>query len=162
VASSLKNLSNHDSESVPSAAGMKFGVIVSEWNTEITEALFNGVNETLLKYGARIEDIVRRNVPGSFELTLGAQLMANRNEFDAIICLGVVIQGETKHFDFICDAVGHGITKLNIKYNLPVIFGVLTTNSIEEAIERAGTKAGNKGFDCSLAVLEMIHVLKNI
>lgn len=162
MASSLKNLSNHDSESVPSAAGMKFGVIVSEWNTEITEALFNGVNETLLKYGARIEDIVRRNVPGSFELTLGAQLMANRNEFDAIICLGVVIQGETKHFDFICDAVGHGITKLNIKYNLPVIFGVLTPNTMQQAIDRAGGVYGNKGDEAAITALKMAALKKEL
>ena len=162
MASSLKNLSDHNPEAIPSAAGMRFGVVVSEWNTEITDALFNGVNETLLKYGALAGDIVRRDVPGSFELTLGAQLMADRNEFDAIICLGVVIQGETKHFDFICDAVGHGITNLNIKYNLPVIFGVLTPNTMQQAIDRAGGVHGNKGDEAAITAIKMAALKKEL
>ena len=134
---------------------MRIGVLVSEWNTEITEALFSGVKETLLKFDVSENDIVRRNVPGSFELTLGAQLMAERKEFDAIICLGVVIQGETKHFDFICDAVAKGITDLNIKYNIPVIFGVLTPNTMQQAIDRAGGKHGNKGDEAAITAIKM-------
>ncbi len=139
---------------------MRFAIVVSEWNTEITEALTLGAKETLLKFGASESDIVRRNVPGSFELTLGAQLMAERKEFDAIICIGVVIQGETKHFDFICDAVAKGITDLNMKYNVPVIFGVLTPNTMQQALDRAGGIHGNKGDEAAITAIKMA-ALKN-
>lgn len=162
MASALKNLSSYDGNTVPSAEGMRFAVVVSEWNTEITEALYQGAKETLLKFGAKTEDIVRRNVPGSFELTLGAQLMAERNEFDAIICIGVVIQGETKHFDFICDAVSQGITNLNIKYNLPVIFGVLTPNTMQQALDRAGGVHGNKGDEAAITAIKMAALKKEL
>ena len=162
MASSLKNLSDHDPNSVPNAAGMRIGVVVSEWNTEITEALFNGVHDTLKKYGVASEDVVRRNVPGSFELTLGAQLMAERNEFDAIICIGVVIQGETKHFDFICEAVGQGITNLNIKYDLPVIFGVLTPNTMQQARDRCGGIHGNKGDEAAITAIKMAALKREL
>lgn len=141
---------------------MRFAIVVSEWNTEITEALYEGARETLLKFGTKEEDIIRRNVPGSFELTLGAQLMAERNEFDAVICIGVVIQGETKHFDFICDAVGHGITNLNIKYNLPVIFGVLTPNTMQQALDRAGGVHGNKGDEAAITAIKMAALKKEL
>ena len=160
MASALKNLSSYDANSVPSAEGMRFAIVVSEWNTEITEALTLGAKETLLKFGASESDIVRRNVPGSFELTLGAQLMAERKEFDAIICIGVVIQGETKHFDFICDAVAKGITDLNMKYNVPVIFGVLTPNTMQQALDRAGGIHGNKGDEAAITAIKMA-ALKN-
>jgi len=162
LASSLKNLSSYDAATVPDASGMRFGIVVSEWNTDITEALYNGAKETLLKFGAATEDIVRRNVPGSFELTLGAQLLAERKEFDAIICIGVVIQGETKHFDFICDAVGHGITNLNIKYNVPVIFGVLTPNTYQQALDRAGGVHGNKGDEAAITAIKMAALKKEL
>lgn len=141
---------------------MRFGIVVSEWNTEITEALYNGAKDTLLKFGAVTEDIVRRNVPGSFELTLGAQLLAERKEFDAIICIGVVIQGETKHFDFICDAVANGITNLNIKYNVPVIFGVLTPNTYQQALDRAGGVHGNKGDEAAITAIKMTALKKEL
>ena len=162
MASSLKNLSDHNPETVPSASGMRFAVVVSEWNTEITEALYNGARDTLIKYGAQSDDVVRRDVPGSFELTLGAQLMAERNEFDAIICIGVVIQGETKHFDFICEAVGQGITNLNIKYNLPVIFGVLTPNTMQQALDRAGGVHGNKGDEAAITAIKMAALKREL
>ncbi len=162
MASALKNLSSYDAEKIPSAEGMRIGVVVREWNTEVTEALFSGVSETLLKFGAAESDIVRRNVPGSFELTLGAQLLAERNEFDAIICLGVVVQGETKHFDFICDAVAKGITDLNIKYNLPVIFGVLTPNTMQQALDRAGGIHGNKGDEAAITAIKMAALQKEL
>lgn len=141
---------------------MRFAVVVSEWNTEITEALYKGAVDTFLKFGAKADDIIRRNVPGSFELTLGAQLMAERNEFDAIICIGVVIQGETKHFDFICEAVGQGITNLNIKYNLPVIFGVLTPNTMQQALDRAGGVHGNKGDEAAITAIKMAALKKEL
>ena len=162
MASALKNLSDYNAETVPSAEGMRVAIVVSEWNTEITEALYNGAKDTLLKFGASEENVVRRNVPGSFELTLGAQLMAERKEFDAVICIGVVIQGETKHFDFICDAVGHGITNLNIKYNLPVIFGVLTPNTMQQALDRAGGKHGNKGDEAAITAIKMAALKKEL
>ncbi len=162
MASALNNLSSYNPDEVPSASGMRFGVLVSEWNTEITEALYNGVESTLSKFGASKNDIVRRNVPGSYELTLGAQLMAERKEFDAIICLGVVIQGETKHFDFICEAVGQGITNLNIKYNLPVIFGVLTPNNMQQALDRAGGVHGNKGDEAAITAIKMAALKKEL
>lgn len=148
--------------SVPSCEGIRFGIVVSEWNTEITEALFEGAQATLLKFGAKPEDIVRRNVPGSYELTLGAQLMAERKEFDAIICIGVVIQGETKHFDFICEAVGQGLTNLNIKYNLPVIFGVLTPNTMQQALDRAGGVHGNKGDEAAITAIKMAALKREL
>jgi len=162
LASALKNLSSYNAETVPSCGGMRFAVVVSEWNTEITEALYEGAKETFLKFGASEADIVRRNVPGSFELTLGAQLMAERKEFDAVICIGVVIQGETKHFDFICDAVAKGITDLNIKYNLPVIFGVLTPNTMQQALDRAGGVHGNKGDEAAITAIKMAALKKEL
>jgi 6,7-dimethyl-8-ribityllumazine synthase len=141
---------------------MRFGIVVSEWNTEITEALYNGTKDTLLKFGTDSGNIIRRNVPGSFELTLGAQLLAERKEFDAIICIGVVIQGETKHFDFICDAVAHGITELNIKYNIPIIFGVLTPNTYQQAVDRAGGVHGNKGDEAAFTAIKMAALKKEL
>ncbi|MFM1875049.1 MAG: hypothetical protein RL266_786 [Bacteroidota bacterium] len=162
MASALKNLSSYNAESVPSAEGMRFAVVVSDWNTELTESLFKGAKQTLIKFGAKEDDIVRRNVPGSFELTLGAQLMAERGEFDAIICIGVVIQGETKHFDFICNAVSNGLTELNIKYNLPVIFGVLTPNTHQQALDRAGGIHGNKGDEAAITAIKMAALKKEL
>ncbi|MDA9121246.1 6,7-dimethyl-8-ribityllumazine synthase [Flavobacteriales bacterium] len=162
MASALKNLSSYNAETVPSCKGMRFAVVVSEWNTEITEALYEGAKETFLKFGASEADIVRRDVPGSFELTLGAQLMAERKEFDAVICIGVVIQGETKHFDFICDAVAKGVTDLNIKYNLPVIFGVLTPNTMQQALDRAGGVHGNKGDEAAITAIKMAALKKEL
>ena len=162
MTSALKNLSDYNTQTIPSAAGIRFAIVVSEWNTEITEALYSGAKETLLKFGASEHDIVRRDVPGSFELTLGAQLMAERKGFDAIICLGVVIQGETKHFDFICEAVGQGITNLNIKYNLPVIFGILTPNTMQQALDRAGGVHGNKGDEAAITAIKMAALKKEL
>lgn len=162
MASALKNSSSYDADTVPSAEGMRFAIVVSEWNTEVTEALYNGALETLLRFGVNKDDVVRRNVPGSFELTLGAQLMAERKEFDAIICIGVVIQGETKHFDFICDAVSKGITDLNLKYNLPVIFGVLTPNTMQQALDRAGGVHGNKGDEAAITAIKMATLKKEL
>lgn len=141
---------------------MRFAVVVSEWNTEITESLFKGAKETFLKFGVSDSDIVRRNVPGSFELTLGAQLLAERNEFDGIVCIGVVIQGETKHFDFICDAVAKGITDLNIKFGIPVVFGVLTPNTMQQAIDRAGGIHGNKGDEAAITAIKMAAFKKEL
>jgi 6,7-dimethyl-8-ribityllumazine synthase len=151
-----KNLSVNEGGKIPNAAAFKFGIVCSEWNHEITNALKEGAVNTLLANGAKKENIIIREVPGSFELTLGAQYMAEATDVDAIICLGCVIQGETRHFDFICDAVAKGITDLNIEYNLPVIFGVLTPNNQQQAIDRSGGKHGNKGDEAAVTAIKML------
>ena len=117
MATNLKNLSDYDIHSIPSAENMKFGIVTAEWNEEITGALLKGAFDTLIKHGAKEEKILKKYVPGTVELTLGAQLMAGLSELDAIICLGCVIQGETKHFDYVCHSVTHGVTELNLKFN---------------------------------------------
>ncbi len=156
MATSLKNLSDISSNTVPDAKNMKFGIVVAEWNEQITESLCKGAVDTLIKYGANPDKIIKIYVPGTFELTLGAQFLANKTDVDAIICLGCVIQGETRHFDFICQGVTYGITKLNIKHNRPVIFGVLTTNNLQQAIDRAGGKHGNKGDEAAVTAIKMV------
>ncbi|MFC2152760.1 6,7-dimethyl-8-ribityllumazine synthase [Bacteroidota bacterium] len=162
MATNLKNLSDYDKKSVPSASKMLFGIIVAEWNTEITEALLNGAYETLLKHGAKEENILKKYVPGSVELTLGAQFMAEYADLDAVICLGCVIQGETRHFDFVCQSVTHGITELNMNYNIPFIYGVLTTNNLQQAKDRAGGKHGNKGDEAAITAIRMAHLQKEM
>ncbi len=144
MATKLKNLSDHSTKNVSSMGKMKFAVIVSEWNEEVTESLYSGAYQTLIDQGAKKENIYKYYVPGSFELSMASQWLAAKKEIDAVICLGCVIQGETKHFDFICDAVAHGITNVSLKYNKPVIFGVLTPNTQQQALDRAGGKHGNK------------------
>ncbi len=151
-----KNLSEYDINSVPNGKDLKFGIVVSEWNYEVTGALANGAVETLKKHGVRDEDILVKHVPGSFELTLGGQFFAEYTEVDAIILLGCVIQGETRHFDFICQGVAKGATDLNMKYNLPVIFGVLTTENQQQALDRAGGKLGNKGDEAAITAIKMV------
>lgn len=156
MASTQKNLSSYSSKNIKGISTKKFALIVSEWNTEITEALYAGAVEVLLKHGAKRSNILRKNVPGSFELSLGAQWMAKKKEVHAVICLGCVIQGETKHFDFICQAVAHGLTDVSLKYNKPVIFGVLTTDNQQQALDRAGGKHGNKGDEAAATALKML------
>ena len=145
-------------EDVPSAEGMRFGIVVGEWNAEITEAMCESAIATLQKYGANEAGIIKQCVPGSFELPLAAQFMAEGGTVDAVICLGCIIQGETKHFDFIAESVANGIQNIAMKYNLPVIFGVLTPNNIEQARDRAGGKHGNKGEDAAIAAIKMTHI----
>lgn len=156
MSSANKNLSVTEGSPVANAAKYKFGIVVSEWNHEVTNALKEGALNTLLKHGALKEHLIVRYVPGSFELTLGAQYFSEHSDVDAIICLGCVIQGETRHFDFICDAVAKGITDVSIKYNLPVIFGVLTPNNQQQAIDRAGGKHGNKGDEAAITAIKML------
>lgn len=157
-----KNLSEYDLNAVPSASEMKFGIIVAEWNYEITGALARGAVETLLKHGAKEENIIVKHVPGSFELTLGAQYLAEYTNADAIIVLGCVIQGETRHFDFICDGVTQGITNLNMKYNKPFIFGLLTTDNQQQALDRAGGKLGNKGDEAAVTAIKMLALKSDL
>ena len=152
------NLSHFDKSSIPNAKGLRFGIVVSEWNPEITEGLYKGAHQTLLDNGVDPEDILRMNVPGSFELTFGASVLGETTDVDAIITLGSVIQGETKHFDFVCQGVSNGITQLNITLDIPVIFGLLTDNTLQQAIDRSGGKLGNKGIECAIAAIKMASI----
>ena len=136
----------------------RFSIVVSEWNTEVTEALFSGAVETLVQLGVQKKNIIRTDVPGSFELSLGAQWQAQKDDVDAVICLGCVIQGETRHFDFICDAVANGITQVNLKYDKPVVFGVLTTDNQKQALDRAGGRHGNKGDEAAATAVKMLTI----
>ena len=148
------NLSHFNKEEVPNAKGLSFGIVVSEWNGNITEGLYKGATDALIKCGANDNDIVRYVVPGSYELVFGAKIAA-KNKPDAIICLGSVIQGETKHFDFVCNAVALGIKDLNISLDIPVVFGVLTDNTMEQAKNRSGGKFGNKGVEAAITAIKM-------
>jgi 6,7-dimethyl-8-ribityllumazine synthase len=147
---------------LPDSSKFRFGILVSEWNPEITGSLFKAAYNTLISCGTKKKNIVRQNVPGSFELSSGAQIMAATGKFDAIICLGCVIQGETRHFDFICNAVSIGITQVSIQYKLPVIFGVLTTQTLEQAQARSGGKYGNKGEEAAIAAIKMAALKKAV
>ena len=156
MASSLKNLNEYNSDYLIDISDKKFGIVVAEWNKAITDTLCQGAYETLLKHGAKMENIYRNTVPGSFELSLGAQLLAQDENVDAVICLGVVIKGETKHDDYICHAVAQGITNVSLKYNKPVIFGLVTTNDEQQAWDRAGGKHGNKGVEAAATDIQML------
>lgn len=156
MASSIKNLSDYSNKNIQDVSNKTFAVIVSEWNEEVTESLYNGVKNTLLQHKVEEENIVKVYVPGSFELSLGAQKLAQRDDVDAVICIGCVVKGETKHFDFICDAVSHGITNVSLKYDKPVIFGVLTPNTQQQALDRAGGKHGNKGDEAAITAIKML------
>jgi len=137
----------------------KFAIVVAEWNEEITEALYEGAYQGLLSLGAKKSNIVRKNVPGTFELTLGSLWMADKKDIDAVISLGCVIQRDTPHFDYICQAVAYGITEVNIKTKKPVIFGVLTVLTKKQAEERAGGKLGNKGEEAAVTAVRMLELL---
>jgi 6,7-dimethyl-8-ribityllumazine synthase len=156
MSSTNKNLSKFEGSEVPSAARYKFGIVWSEWNHEITHELKAGALNFLRQHDAKEKNITIRTVPGAYELTLGAQYLLEKQRVDAVIVLGCVIQGETKHFDFICDAVANGITQLNIKFGKPVIFGVLTPNNMQQAIDRAGGKHGNKGEEAAATAIKML------
>lgn len=158
MASNLKNLSDYKPEKVPSASEMSFGIAVSEWNKEITNALFQGAYNTLLKHGAKEENIVVITVPGSFELVHTAVVLGDNYSLDAIICIGCIIRGETPHFNYICQGVTQGIANLNATGQGPVIFGVLTTNNLQEAKDRAGGKYGNKGDEAAITAIHMVQV----
>jgi 6,7-dimethyl-8-ribityllumazine synthase len=156
MATSLKNLSTHTSTNIQDVSTKKFAIVVSEWNEEVTQALYSGAFQTLLQHGVKKENILKKLVPGSFELSLGAQWCAQDKEIDAVICLGCVIQGETRHFDFICQAVAQGLTQVSLTYNKPVIFGVLTPNTQQQALDRAGGKYGNKGDEAAITAIKML------
>jgi 6,7-dimethyl-8-ribityllumazine synthase len=162
MATQLKNLSDFSQTEIPSAAPFSFGIVVAEWNAEITNALYQGAYKSLLSHGASADNIYTYPVPGSFELTSGADLLLNNTKLDAIICLGCVIQGETRHFDFICAAVANGLSNVAIKYSKPVIFGVLTTDNQQQAVDRAGGKHGNKGDEAAITAIKMADLAKTL
>lgn len=161
MATAQQNLSDYDPTQVPDATGMKIAIVVSEWNAKITNGLLEGAHATLLKHGVVEDNIMVKRVPGSFELPLGAQLILKSNpDIDGVICLGSVIQGETKHFDFVCEGTAQGIKDVALKMNKPVIFGVLTDNTMQQAIDRSGGKHGNKGTESAVTAIKMV-ALKN-
>ena len=156
MATANKNLSDYDKNAIPNAKDFRFGIVVSEWNEQITEGLYNGVYDTLTDHGVLPENITRKNVPGTFELTFGSKKMLEMKQFDAVIAIGSVIQGETKHFDFVCSAAAQGIKDLNVAYDVPTIFCVLTDNNLQQAIDRSGGKHGNKGVEAGVTALKMV------
>ena len=165
MATANHNLSNYDKATIPNAKDFRFGIVVSEWNTEITEGLWQGAFDALIDCGALKENIVRWDVPGTFELTYGAARMsksiyADSGMLDAIIVIGCVIQGETKHFDFVCEGVTQGIKDLNLNGDIPVIFCVLTDNNRQQSVDRSGGKHGNKGTEAAVTAIKMAALRK--
>ena len=160
MATANKNLSEYDKATIPNASKFRFGIVVSEWNDSITEGLFQGAYDTLIEHGALPNNIIRWNVPGSFELIYGSKKMQHQL-VNAVIAIGSVIQGETKHFDFVCEGVAQGIKDLNVLYETPVVFCVLTDNTMQQAIDRSGGKHGNKGTEAAIAARKMEELRKN-
>ncbi|WP_452599844.1 6,7-dimethyl-8-ribityllumazine synthase [Pontimicrobium sp. MEBiC01747] len=160
MATENNNLSEYDKASIPNAKDFRFGIVVSEWNDKITEGLYNGAYNTLVEHNVETKNIIRWNVPGSYELIYGSKKMQEQN-VDAVIAIGSVIQGETKHFDFVCEGVAQGIKDLNVLHDTPVIFCVLTDNNLQQAIERSGGKHGNKGTEAAVAAIKMATLRKN-
>ena len=163
MATAYHNLSDYDFNSVPDAADMRFGIVVSEWNYNITGALLAGAVKTLQTHGAKEENILVHHVPGSFELTFGAAQMIQSGKVDAVIAIGCVVRGDTPHFDYVCAGTTQGIAHLNATTDIPVIYGLITTNNMQQAEDRAGGCLGNKGDECAVTAIKMIdfkHQLK--
>lgn len=156
MATSLKNLSAYDKHTIPNGADFQIGIVVSEWNDHITDQLLKGALETFLENGVSEENIIVHRVPGAFELPLVAQWLFESTDVQGVIAIGVVIQGETRHFDFVCDGTTQGIVDVSLKYNKPVSFCLLTDNTEQQSIDRAGGKHGNKGIECAVTLLKMI------
>ena len=157
MATAYQNLSEYDFNSVPNGAGKKIGIVVAEWNKNITEKLLEGACNTLEKHGVLAQDIFVKRVPGSFELTFGAKRITETKDLDAVIVLGCVVRGDTPHFDYVCSGVTQGITELNLMYDFPFIFGLLTTDTLQQSEDRAGGKYGNKGDEAAVTALKMIN-----
>jgi 6,7-dimethyl-8-ribityllumazine synthase len=158
-----KNLSDINLTDVPDASQMKIAIVYADWNEEITSSLVKGAKSSLIKLGLKEKNLILHSVPGSYELPMGAQyLLSGIMDLDAVICIGCVIQGETRHFDFISDAVANGIMNVAIKYEKPVIFGVLTTNNFKQAMERSGGKHGNKGDEAAITAVKMAALRKKM
>lgn len=156
------NLSDYNAETIPDGSSYKVGIVCAEWNAEITNALLEGAYDTLMKHGVKEENIDVEHVPGSYELSTGADLMLKHTDVDAVICIGCVIQGDTRHFDFICEAVSQGLTNVSINYHKPVIFTLLTTNDMQQALDRCGGKHGNKGVEGAVTALKMIDLERRL
>ena len=157
-----EDLSSYDPEIVPTASDMRFGVVVSDWNKGITWSLLEGTVNTLKEHGVTDDNIIIKHVPGSFELPLGGQFIAEYDDVDGIICLGCVIRGETPHFDYVCQGVTQGIASLNLEYNIPFIFGLVTTNNLKQAQDRSGGKHGNKGVEAAVTAIKMAALQKEM
>lgn len=155
MSSAHQNLSSYNPSDLPNAAGKRFVVVVAEWNADITFALLSGALETLKSHGVSDQDIYTHYVPGSFELVAGGAMAFKKHQPDAVICLGCVIQGETRHFEFICNAVANGLAQLSATHAAPFIFGVLTTDNMEQAKDRSGGKHGNKGVEAAVTAIKM-------
>ena len=162
MATSEKNLSSFDLKDIPNAEHMRIAIVVAEWNKSITGNLLNGARNTLLEAGVLASNLLVHRVPGSFELPLGAQWVIENKAVDAVIALGSVIQGETRHFEFVCNSVAQGVQDLNLKHSKPVIFGVLTDDTMQQAIDRSGGKHGNKGVDCAVAAIQMVALRESL
>lgn len=157
-----RNLSEYNKDLIPDGSQFKIGIVISEWNSQITENLAKGAIDTLITNQVKSDNINIRYVPGTFELPLGAQYLCEYLDLDGVIAIGTVIQGETKHFDYVCEGATKGLTDVNLKYNIPVSFCVLTDNNIQQSIERSGGKHGNKGVECAVACLKMIALKKDL
>lgn len=144
------------------AKNMKIGIVVARFNEFITSKLLDGALDGLIRHGVKDEDISVAWAPGSFEIPLVASKMAGSGKYDAVICLGAVIRGATSHYDYVCNEASKGVASVSLKTGVPVLFGILTTENIEQAIERAGTKAGNKGYDCALSAIEMVNLMREM
>lgn len=162
MATAGHNLSSYNSEEVPNGSNYRIGIVVAEWNEHITGGLLKGAKETLLTQGVQEDQLHIHLVPGTYELALGAQMLYEAKDLDGVICIGSVIQGETKHFDFVCEAAAQGIKDVGLKYNKPTIFCVLTDNTEQQAIDRSGGKHGNKGVEGAVACLKMIALQKSL
>lgn len=156
------DLSKYDADQVPSAADMKFGIVVSDWNSEVTHALLKGAYDTLVLHGAKENNIFVAHVPGSFELIYGSSKMADLKDVDAVIALGCVVRGGTPHFDYVCQGTTYGLAKLNTEYDIPFIFGLLTTDDMQQALDRAGGIHGNKGTECAVTAIKMVDFSLNL
>ena len=156
------DLSAYDKDTIPNAKEFRFGIVVSEWNSDITEPLYKGAFDTLIEHGAIVENIISIHVPGSFELVYGCKKLIKTKKLDAVIAIGNVIQGETKHFDFVCEAVSQGIKDINFHYDTPTIFCVLTDNTKQQSIDRSGGIHGNKGIESAIAAIKMAELKINL
>ncbi|MCL4111346.1 UNVERIFIED_CONTAM: hypothetical protein GTU68_023199 [Idotea baltica] len=162
MATSLKNLSEYDSSTVPNAEEYKFGIVVADWNDDITHTLLEGCANALEEHGTKPENIKIIHVPGSYELPYGAQLLLDDKKFDAVIAIGAVITGETKHDEYICNAVSQGVMQLGLTYKTPVIFGLLTPRNMEQAKDRAGGKHGNKGVEAAITAIKLVALAEEM
>lgn len=162
MATRFHNLSDYDPASVPNAGGMRFGIVVSEWNDAITGALLEGAYNTLTRNGADEKDITVLTVPGSFELVFGAAQLVKSGKVDAVIAIGCVVRGDTPHFDYICQGATQGLAELNARGDVPVIYGLLTCNEMQQAEDRAGGRLGNKGDECAVTAIKMVDYARKL